>query len=140
MAKKADDPYAVFDEHQIQAAIFRAYNKRRLPAVKMWAIPNGMKRDRITAKRLKDEGVQKGAPDIIAVVMGKVYFIEVKTLDGSLDDEQKDFHNELKWAGSGGVYTVYGYLDAIRLLETMGMIRRPKIRDEYETRGNGRVA
>lgn len=135
MAKKQIDPYAVFDEHQIQVAIFRAFKKRRVPGSMLWAIPNGMKRDRVTAKRLKDEGCRKGATDLIGVLDGQTFFIEVKTLTGSLDDDQEDFHAELARAG-GLVCTVYGYMEAVGFLEEIGMIRPSRAAGAY----HGKVA
>lgn len=53
------------DEHTEQVSLFRWWKRqyRSHPAL-LFAIPNGGARDRITGKRLKDEGVRAGMPDI----------------------------------------------------------------------------
>lgn len=53
------------DEHSEQVSLFRWWKLRYRdhPAL-LFAIPNGGARDRITGKRLKDEGVRAGIPDI----------------------------------------------------------------------------
>ena len=119
-----NDPYQVFDEHQIQTALFRAWKKRGLPGAIMFAVPNGGARDVVTARRLKDEGVVAGAPDICAIVGGATYFIEVKRARGALSDQQKAFQAKLREAGALA-RTVYGYIQAIKMLEDIGVIRRP---------------
>lgn len=58
----------------------------------MFHIPNGGKRNITTAVRLKREGVKRGVPDIfIPVPKGKYFglFIEMKSKNGKLTDEQK---------------------------------------------------
>ena len=129
--KAAADPYAVFNEDQIQAALFLAYAKRGIGgSVMLFAIPNGRKRDVITATLLKREGVKKGAIDMIAVVEGAVYFIEIKTLAGERRKKQIEFHRDLTAAG-GHVYTLYGYMEAVTFLEDIGVLRRPVIRGDH---------
>lgn len=121
---RTSDPYAVFDEHQIQCALMRAYAKRRMAATMLFAIPNGGARDKVTAKRLKDEGARAGANDLVAIREGSVYFVEVKTLNGQLSKVQRGFHADIAEAGGNSV-TVYGYIDAINTLEALGIIRPP---------------
>ena len=118
------DPYSVFDEHQIQCALFRAWKKRGRPGVIMFAIPNGGARDVVTARSLKDEGVVSGVPDICAIVGGMTYFIEIKRVGGALSDQQKAFQAKLRESGALA-RTVYGYIQAIKMLEDIGVIRRP---------------
>ena len=68
-----------------------------------FAIPNGGKRDPITAARLKEEGVVQGVPDLFLAVPvgGKAgLWLEMKDLKGSAKKAQKDMHAAL---------VVYGY-------------------------------
>ncbi len=54
-------------EHHEQLALFQwaAYMEIKYPALKnMYAIPNGGKRDKVVAIKLKQEGVKPGVPDI----------------------------------------------------------------------------
>lgn len=54
-------------EHQEQRALFQWARSQFVnhPELRwLYAIPNGGKRDEVTAKLLKDEGVQPGYPDV----------------------------------------------------------------------------
>lgn len=54
-------------EHQIQCAVVqwaRAMSARYPELALLYAIPNGGARDAVTGKRLKDEGVLAGMPDL----------------------------------------------------------------------------
>ena len=62
-------------EHQVQKAIAQYLDLR---GVCYFAIPNGGKRNLITATKLKAEGVKAGVPDICVLNDGRVFFLEVK--------------------------------------------------------------
>ena len=49
-----------------------------------------------------------GAPDRIVILEGVVWFVEVKTVDGTLSPVQRRRHNEMLSRGAK-VTTVYGY-------------------------------
>jgi len=58
-------------EHEEQVALFEwaEWNKRTYPELElMFAIPNGGQRHVVVAKKLKDEGVQAGVPDVFLPV------------------------------------------------------------------------
>jgi len=88
-------------EHAQQAALFcwaAAY-----PELKwMFAIPNGGTRDRITAGKLKAEGVKAGVADIFLPV-GKEnsngLWIEMKNAIGKPSDKQVEFQKDMVRAG-----------------------------------------
>ena len=69
----------------------------------MFAIPNGGKRSKFAAARLKLEGVKSGVPDLMLPVARQNchgLFIEMKRIkDGSLSKNQKDFIAELRAQG-----------------------------------------
>lgn len=82
-------------EHDDQVAIFRwAEGSTGLcpELALLFAIPNGGKRDRITAARMKDEGVKPGVPDICLPVARNGYhglFIELKHGDNDAAPAQR---------------------------------------------------
>ena len=85
-------------EHQEQAALFAwsDWMETVMPELSlMHAIPNGGKRDKVTAARLKAEGVKPGVPDIcLPVPRGDKHglYIEMKRRrGGSVSADQ------LKW-------------------------------------------
>ena len=75
---------AVSQEHRHQAAVIKACaaaSWRYPEAALIFAIPNGGHRNKVAAKRLKDEGVRSGVPDLMLPVPRGGYhglFIELK--------------------------------------------------------------
>jgi len=109
-------------EHQVQKAICQYLDMR---GVMYFAIPNGGKRNLITAKKLKAEGVKAGVPDICIIHDGQTYFLEVKrpkTLTvgkGRLSLTQKAMIERIKEAGAE-VAVVYSVADVIECCISWG--------------------
>lgn len=92
-------------EHQIQKALFLWINfmaTRDGRYKKIWAIPNGGKRNIWTAARMKQEGVRKGVPDIFGAIPSRKYhgfFIEMKAPGRKPTQEQSEMLKLLSEAG-----------------------------------------
>ncbi len=93
-------------EHQEQAALIswwsNVHRSYALPHFSLFAVPNGGARDAITGARLKDEGVRRGALDLILAKTTKRYaglFLEMKVGDNKPTDEQEAFIEYLIGAG-----------------------------------------
>lgn len=113
----------------------RVNDMRPVPELRrMFAIPNGGFRDKITAGKLKAEGVKKGVPDIfLPVTIMPAYaglFIELKrqasdTLTaggakrraGSTSNEQDDWTVILRDAGYG-VVVAFGWREAANQIQS----------------------
>lgn len=105
-------------EHAHQVALFAwaALTAPQYPELQlMFAIPNGGKRDKITASNLKAEGVKAGTPDIfLPVARGGFHglFIELKRLGdakhkkGRASDDQKQTIIDLHAQGFGAMVCV----------------------------------
>lgn len=84
-------------EHQEQAALFSwaEFHTHRWPELAlMFAIPNGGKRNKVTAAMLKAEGVKPGVPDICLPVTRTPcpgLYIEMKTGTGRLSSTQRSW-------------------------------------------------
>jgi hypothetical protein len=99
------------------------YRPRNLLAWKLcllYAIPNGGQRSRVTATRLKTEGVKAGMPDLhLPVACGPYHglFIEMKKKGGKTSDKQKDIIRQLR---NEGMYCCVcdSWKDAVKVLET----------------------
>ena len=85
-------------EHQEQCALFEwsAWQEGLWPELRLLhAIPNGGKRDKVTAARLKEEGVKAGVPDLcLPVPRGGKHglYIEMKRRKGG-----KVSPDQLQW-------------------------------------------
>jgi hypothetical protein len=107
---RADALLTIPSEHYEQV---RFVGKFRIsyPGVMIFAIPNGGKRDKITAMKLKNEGVLPGVPDLF--IPAWRLFVEMKKVKGgALSKDQKEVIPELEAIG----YTVivgYGSDDAL---------------------------
>lgn len=93
------------EEHYEQKALFvwAELEGRRIPELKMlFAIPNGGQRNIIIARKLKDEGVKSGVPDMqLAIPRGRYHglFIELKSSKGVLSKNQKEWMDALEAEG-----------------------------------------
>jgi hypothetical protein len=81
------------EEHQIQCSCVRwfAYQYPELRG-RLFAVPNGGRRDATTAAKLKAEGVVAGVADLILLKSNRDYgalLIEMKTPQGRQSDSQK---------------------------------------------------
>ena len=109
-------------EAQEQKALFQwaGYAEQQYPELKLLHhIPNGGKRDPITARNLKAEGVKAGVPDIfLPVARGQYHglYIELKTQKGKLQKNQKEWLNALNEEGYA-TNVCYGWLEARETIE-----------------------
>lgn len=68
----------------------------------LFAVPNGHKRNIVTAVKLKKEGVIAGVSDLILLVPNKTYHglcIEMKIGKGKQTESQKEFQSEVEKVG-----------------------------------------
>ena len=110
------------DEHREQVFLFSwaAWAATERPELAlMFAVPNGGRRDAVTGKRLKDEGVKPGVPDIILPVARGEYhglFIELKAGAGRPSAEQRGWLAALAAQGYRAA-VCRGAAEAMALLE-----------------------
>ena len=87
-------------EHQIQKSIVEFWNLRGRRDLELRAVPNGGLRNPVTARKLKDEGVLPGTPDLFVVLSnGRTGWIECKAPRGKLTPEQKEFARKVMQQG-----------------------------------------
>ena len=101
-----------------------AGSRFNLPEAVLFAVPNGGRRDVITAARLKAEGVRAGVPDVmLAVARGGYHglFLELKrrsnagSAKGRVSTSQKDVHEKLTEQGYR-VVVAHGAQEAINAI------------------------
>lgn len=83
------------EEHCIQRSCVRWFNlKHQSLKGRLFAVPNGGKRDARTAAKLKEEGVVAGVADLILLTPNRFYgalLIEMKTSSGRQSTSQKEW-------------------------------------------------
>jgi hypothetical protein len=103
----------ILNEHQEQKILIRWF-RLQYPNLTMFAIPNGGMRSKITASKLKDEGVLAGVSDLFLMVANERYhglFIEMKSIKGKVSPEQIKFVERAKNAGYSAI-VCYGFENA----------------------------
>lgn len=83
----------VLSEHYEQRE-FVSWFRKTYPSVRIFAIPNGGWRSRLTAAKLKAEGASPGVPDLF--IPAWLVWVEMKrSKGGRLSDKQKDWREYL---------------------------------------------
>lgn len=116
----------VLTEARLQQECIMWFNKHyRALSDLLFAIPNGEKRDKVTAARLQAQGVKAGVPDLFLarpgggtvvhpdfpklILEAHGLFIEMKNSVGTLSPQQRSYHAQL---------TAQGYrVEVVRSLE-----------------------
>lgn len=110
---EADHQAALFEWAQVQVNLGRYPELARL-----LHIPNGEKRDKVTAARLKAMGVRAGVPDVLLpVARGKYHclWVELKSDGGRASADQMAWHAWLIRHGQK-VHICYDWEEAARLI------------------------
>jgi len=90
-----------FKESDLQRACLN-YFKLKYPNILIFAIPNGGKRDIVTASIMKREGVVRGIPDLFIAYPNSKYagmFIELKVGNNKPTKHQKEIMQQLESSG-----------------------------------------
>ena len=102
-----------------QSALFKWAAWQSIPELSLlFAIPNGGKRDIITATHLKAQGVKSGVPDIFLPVARGIYhglFIEMKVKKNKPTGNQYAWINDLIIQGYC-VKVCYGWFEASEVI------------------------
>lgn len=111
-------------DHQKALFCWAAQNRDRYPELEfLFAIPNGGLRSKITAARMKAEGVRKGVPDVMLPIPigsdGQGYaglFIEMKVGRNVPSDEQNKWHMFLA-RHAYRIELCYSWIEAVSAIE-----------------------
>jgi len=116
-------------EHELQCAIMDYWNLMGRRDMRLVAIPNGELRHINVARRLKDEGVRPGTPDLVVTLEGgRAGWLECKARRGGLSDEQIGFRAIVERLGHHWAL-VRTVDDAAMALASWGALRGPGWKD-----------
>lgn len=115
------------DEFLLQCAVVQHLMLSAQPDVVWFHCPNGEFRSKRTAGRLKAMGVRPGCPDLVLIIKGVAYGLELKVAKGRQSESQRAM--EAAWNAAGGRYAVARGIDeALELLGSWCAIKRRKVR------------
>ena len=105
--------------HQQALFAWAALHAKDYPSLNLLhAIPNGGKRDKVTAGRMKAEGARAGVWDIFLPIPMHNYhglYIEMKVGSNKLTREQQWFREQVNFQGFHA-YVCYSWKEAARML------------------------
>lgn len=87
------------EEYNLQVQVVETLSKHKIP---VFSVPNHLLKNGLAElKREMKAGLRKGAPDLIAGVNGKTYWLELKTDKGRRSLEQEAFAGIADKFGAG---------------------------------------
>lgn len=114
--------HILMSEASIQRAVCQNLRYRGAEKMTWYAVPNGGSRNPIEAKKMVEQGLRAGVPDLMFIIKGECFGLELKMINGRLSGEQLRMHVEMMNAGVT-VYTAYSLDDALEWLETIGALK-----------------
>jgi hypothetical protein len=108
-------------EQLIQRALVERLAWQKPAGVWFCHIGNGGYRRPIEAAIMAGMGVRRGAPDLLFIVDGRAFGLELKSERGRLSPAQRECHEEIREAG--GVVGVAGSIDeSVEMLRAWGIL------------------
>jgi hypothetical protein len=113
---------AKLTETQIQQHCVKLLNSFARYDIEWHHVPNGEQRSKKTAQRLKSLGVQPGVADLLFLIDGHSWAVELKTTTGTQSKAQADYQERFERAG-GTYRIVFGLEQAISILINLNVFR-----------------
>ena len=108
-------------ELSIHIAVASHLRFRARPGLVWWHTPNGEKREKRDAAKLKAMGTLAGLPDFFFLDNGRLFGLELKRNKGRISPEQRAVSAALERNGATCA-TAFGLDDALAVLEGWGLI------------------
>lgn len=99
-------------------------------------VPNGADRHPAVAKKMRLAGTKPGVADLMFIIGGRAFAVELKTEIGTLQQVQIDWRETFERAG-GSYHVAFGMQEAIGVLQGIGAFR-PNINLSVTTADDGR--
>lgn len=104
-------------ENQLQATIFQwAWNTYPQTRYCLWAVPNGGKRNKIEAQKLKATGTLAGVHDLHFIWKGIFYTFELKVGNNKLSSDQVKFKNAIESQGAK-CFEIRTFIEFVKIFE-----------------------
>lgn len=112
----------VLSEDKIHRAVVQHLKVRGRKDCVWWHTPNGGSRGKTEAARFVGLGVKPGIPDIVVIMDGETYGLELKADKGRVTPIQRSVHEQMRAAGAT-VAVTHGLDDAIAQLEDWKVLK-----------------
>ena len=110
-------------EQDIQIAVCEHLGLRAEPRVFWFHVPNAGKRSNFVGKKLCDSGLISGVPDLVILMDGRMYCLELKAPQGKLTPSQRLVMERMRDCGAQ-VAVAKSIDEALVTLECWGVIKR----------------
>lgn len=110
-------------EYRLQCALAAQLNRHARPDVYWGSIPMGEMRTKVAGARVKASGGRAGSPDMIFVVKGRIYGLELKAADGDGPTDTQKAAGALLEAAGGTYAVAKGMEAAMGLLTGWGVFK-----------------
>jgi hypothetical protein len=110
-------------EDAIQRAVVQHLEARGVKGLVYFHVPNGGKRDVVTASILKTMGVRAGVSDLVLFYNKQLFVLELKAPGNKPTESQIEFLSDIDREGGFGAVAT-GLDQALITLEVWGLLRR----------------
>jgi hypothetical protein len=107
-------------EEAAHRAVVHEIRRRGVPGLIYFHVPDGGWRHPHAASRFKTLGARAGVSDLIGLLHGRFYALELKVDDGRMTTAQAQFQQQV--ARAGGAACAYGVADAIEVITRWGWL------------------
>lgn len=83
----------------------------------VFSVPNGGKRNKLEAKKMKEQGLLAGVSDLIIIMYNKIFFLELKNSTGKQSEKQKAFQYILSLLGFDCYYLPRSSKEAVDIIK-----------------------
>lgn len=123
-------------EHKLQVALIDYLAIAARPEVYYFAVPNQSNRHIHNAAKMKAEGVRAGTPDLCFMLPnGRVAWLEMKTMEGTLSSAQKAFRDIALRLGHH--WGIARSVDKALILLSEWDVLKPAFRDQPQAKWAG---
>jgi hypothetical protein len=114
---------ATMSEELLQQHVVKLLEACARPDIEWHHVPNGADRHPAVAKKMRLAGVKRGVADLMLLIDGHSYAVELKTEIGVLSRDQLDWRETFERAG-GTYFAAFGLQEAIGVIKGIGAFRQ----------------
>lgn len=127
---------ATMSEEALQQHIVKLLEAYARHDIEWHHVPNGADRHPAVAKKMRLAGTKPGVADLMFLIDGRAFAVELKTEIGTLSREQLTWRETFERAG-GSYHVAFGLQEVLGIIKGIGALR-PNINLSITTADDGR--